>query len=114
TSFVLEDREGILLNASIAPDGQWRFPAGDSLPAKFIQCITTFEDKRCLFHPGVDVIAFSRALIKNIGNQKTVQGGSTLTMQVIRLSREYTKRKLWNKMIETLMALRLETKYSKE
>ena len=83
-SYVIEDADGNLLNASIAADGQWRFPYNNHVPQKFIDCITTFEDKRFFDHPGVDPIAMSRAMIKNIRNRSVVQGGSTLAMQLIR------------------------------
>ena len=43
-STLLYSSEGNLLGARIAPDGQWRFPATDSLPDKFITCLTTYED----------------------------------------------------------------------
>ena len=92
TSFVIEDKNGNLLNASIAEDGQWRFPYDKNVPGKFIKCITTFEDKRFYYHPGVDPLAMGRAVTKNIKNKGVVQGGSTLTMQVIRLSRHKEKR----------------------
>ena len=114
TSYVIEDRNGILLNASIASDGQWRFPEDEIVPEKFIKCITTFEDKRFYLHPGVDLIAFGRAMIKNIRSKKTVQGGSTLTMQIIRLNRPQKSRNIWNKLLESMMAFRLELKYPKE
>ncbi len=114
TSYVIEDRNGILLNASIASDGQWRFPEDEIIPEKFIKCITTFEDKRFYMHPGVDIIAFGRAMVKNIRSKKIVQGGSTLTMQVIRLSRPQKSRNIWNKLLESAMAIRLETISSKE
>ncbi len=52
TCFVIEDKDGNLLNASIAADGQWRFPYDENVPDKFIKCITTFEDKRFYSHPG--------------------------------------------------------------
>jgi len=114
TSFVIEDRNGVLLNASIATDGQWRFPYNDNVPEKFIKCITAFEDKRFYTHPGVDFIALGRATIKNIKHKSVVQGGSTLTMQVIRLSRNKSKRNLWQKLIESVEAIRLECSYSKK
>ncbi|HSN59657.1 MAG TPA: hypothetical protein VLR49_01890, partial [Ferruginibacter sp.] len=44
TSYVIEDGGGNLLNASIATDGQWRFPYNKNVPAHFTDCITTFED----------------------------------------------------------------------
>ncbi|HEX8460298.1 MAG TPA: penicillin-binding protein 1C [Segetibacter sp.] len=112
TSFVLEDYQGNLLSARIAEDGQWRFPYNQTVPDKFIKCITTFEDKRFFYHPGIDPIALTRAISQNIRGKKVVSGGSTLTMQVIRLSRG-EKRTLWQKLIEGILAVRLECSNSK-
>jgi len=114
TSFVIEDKNGNLLNASIAADGQWRFPYNEDVPDKFSKCITTFEDKRFYYHPGVDILALARAFKTNIANKEIVQGGSTITMQVIRLSRHKQKRNLWQKIIESIQAVRLECSYSKK
>ncbi|MBN9298970.1 MAG: penicillin-binding protein 1C [Filimonas sp.] len=114
TSFVITDKNGILLNASIAADGQWRFPYNKKVPERFVKCITTFEDKRFFYHPGIDPIALGRAIIQNIKNKKVVSGGSTLTMQVIRLSKEHSTRSLWNKLTESIVAVRLECSYSKK
>ena len=86
TSFVITDKDDQLLNASIAEDGQWRFPYDENVPEKFSKCITTFEDKRFFYHPGVDPIAMGRAVCQNIKGNGVVSGGSTLTMQVIRLA----------------------------
>ncbi len=114
TSYVIEDREGNLLNATIAADGQWRFPYNKNVPQKFIDCITSFEDRRFFKHPGVDPVAIGRAVVKNIKNKGVVQGGSTITMQVIRLSKKNDKRSIWNKLKESLLAVRLELSYSKK
>jgi len=114
TSFVIEDREGNLLDASIASDGQWRFPYDENVPDRFIKCITTFEDKRFYYHAGVDPIAMVRATAKNIRGTGITQGGSTLTMQVIRLSRHKSKRNLYQKLVESILALRIECSYSKK
>lgn len=114
TSYVIEDRDGNLLNATIATDGQWRFPASRNVPQKFIDCITTFEDKRFFKHPGVDPFAATRALFKNVRNQEVGQGGSTLSMQVIRLFKKDDKRSIWNKIKESFLAVRLECRYSKK
>ncbi len=113
TCMVLEDREGDLLGARIAADGQWRFPARDSVPEKFAKAIVAFEDQRFNYHPGVDPIAIGRALIQNISNGRVVSGGSTLTMQVIRLSRQDKPRNLYQKLVEAMLALRLEVTHSK-
>lgn len=112
TSYVIEDYEGNLMGASIASDGQWRFPATEIIPEKFIACITTFEDKRFFYHPGVDPIAFVRATWQNIRGNRVVSGGSTLSMQVIRMSRN-RPRTMWHKAIEAILAVRLEFRYSK-
>lgn len=114
TSFVITDKDGNLLNASIAADGQWRFPYNKDVPEKFIECITTFEDKRFFYHPGVDPIAIVRAIKQNFSKSKTVSGGSTLTMQVIRLYKQNDKRNLWNKLSESILAVRLECSYRKK
>lgn len=114
TCYVIEDKDGNLLNATIAADGQWRFPYNKNVPQKFIDCITTFEDRRFFKHPGVDPVAIGRAVIKNIKNKGVVQGGSTITMQVIRLSKKNDQRSLWNKLKESILAVRLELSYSKK
>jgi penicillin-binding protein 1C len=112
TSYVVEASNGELLSAAIAKDGQWRFPAADTIPQKFIQCIVAFEDKRFFEHPGIDILAMSRAMRQNWRAKSVVSGGSTLSMQVIRLSRKES-RTVWQKIIEVLLALRLELTHSK-
>jgi penicillin-binding protein 1C len=113
-STVLEDRNGKLLGALIAGDGQWRFPQGKEVPYKFRETIILFEDKRFYHHPGVDVFALARATRQNIKNGKIISGGSTLTMQVIRLARKNRSRTFFEKFIEMILASRLELRYSKE
>jgi penicillin-binding protein 1C len=113
-STVLQDRKGNLLNASIASDGQWRFPVEAEVPEKFIAAITLFEDKRFFYHPGVDPFSTGRALWQNIQAGQVVSGGSTLTMQVVRLSRQNPSRTFLEKFFEMLLATRLEVSYSKK
>lgn len=112
-SVILEDRGGELLGARIASDGQWRFPAGSAVPDKYAKALVTFEDKRFWYHPGIDPVALSRALWLNLKQGHIVSGGSTLTMQVIRMSRGNPKRTVWEKTIEMFMATRLEAGCSK-
>lgn len=113
-STVLEDRNGKLLGALIAGDGQWRFPQGKEVPGKFKEAIIAFEDKRFYRHPGVDVLALARATQQNIKNGKIISGGSTLTMQVIRLARKSRSRTFYEKAIELMLASRLEFRCSKD
>lgn len=113
-SSILEDKNGELLGAKIATDGQWRFPSPDSIPYKFTSCLLTFEDKRFYKHWGVDFISLGRAMTQNISNGRIVSGGSTISMQVMRLSAQNPARTIWQKLIEVIQATRLEWSYSKE
>ncbi len=112
-STVIISAEGDLLNAKIADDGQWRFPAIDSVPYKFEQAIIAFEDEEFHSHWGVDFTSIARAMYQNFTAGKIVSGGSTLTMQVARMSRN-SDRTLLNKFIEMIWAYRLEVRYSKK
>ena len=113
-STVVESSEGHLLDARIAADGQWRFPPTKKVPCKFKQAIIQYEDKRFGYHLGIDPVAITRAVFQNIKSKQIISGGSTLSMQVIRLSRKNRKRNFWNKTIESILATRLELSYSKE
>ena len=102
-----------LLGAHIAIDGQWRFPKGDSIPQKFVTCLLMFEDEHFYKHPGVNPFSIARAIKQNISEKRVVSGGSTITMQVIRLAKQ-RKRNIWNKTIEMVEALRLELTHTKK
>lgn len=112
-STLLYSAEGELLGARIAADGQWRFPQTNALPDKFVQCLTTYEDKRFFYHPGVDLAALTRALRSNLRSKQVVSGGSTLTMQLARLSRGNKDRTLYEKTVEAVWSVFLETRFSK-
>lgn len=114
TSTVLLDKDGHLLGAKIASDGQWRFPERKKVPYKFAQCIIQYEDRQFYYHPGFNPIAFGRAMKQNLSNKRVVSGGSTLTMQVIRIARKNPPRTIWQKLIEVMLATRLEISYKKE
>src|SRR6478736_10020632 len=73
-SSVLEDKNENLLNASIASDGQWRFPEGITLPEKYKQAVVLFEDKRFYSHMGVDAFSIARAIRQNIQSGHVISG----------------------------------------
>lgn len=102
------------MSAKVASDGQWRFFPTDSVPYKFRVAITTYEDKRFYRHFGVDPLALGRAVRQNLASGRVASGASTLTMQTIRLSRGRKARTFREKIIETILATRLEFRYSKE
>lgn len=112
-SYVIEDSKGDLMGAMVASDGQWRFPEGEAVPDKFAQCLTAFEDKRFYYHPGVDPVAIGRALTNNIQRSRVVSGASTIDMQVIRISQR-KDRTIFSKIIEAILAIRLQFSYSKK
>jgi penicillin-binding protein 1C len=112
-STVITDRQGEMLGARIADDDQWRFPLCDTVPEKFETCLINFEDRYFKLHWGINPLAIGRAIIQNIKEKRVVSGGSTITMQVIRLSRN-KRRTFWEKGLEAILATRLEFRYSKE
>lgn len=113
TSTVLKSREGFMLGARIADDGQWRFPKQDSVPYRFEQCILNFEDEYFHWHPGFNPVSIGKALWENL-TTKQRRGGSTITQQVIRLARKNQKRTYFEKVIELFQATRLEASLSKD
>lgn len=112
-STVVTDRNEELLGARIASDGQWRFPPRNTTPEKIKECLITFEDKHFYHHWGVNPFAIGRAFYQNVKNKRIVSGGSTLTMQTIRLARNES-RTFREKLIEMIWTTRLEFRASKE
>ncbi|MHB0755142.1 penicillin-binding protein 1C [Polaribacter sp. M15] len=114
TSTVITSNNGELLGALIADDGQWRFPHNDTVPDKFKTCLIQFEDEHFYKHPGFNPVSMFNALKQNIKAGRVVRGGSTITQQVIRLSRNDRPRTYFEKLKELILASRLEFSASKE
>lgn len=113
-STVLTARDGELLGARIAEDGQWRFPATNNYSAKYIACVLEYEDQQFFRHFGFNPVAFFQAMMENSKAGKVVRGGSTISMQVVRLARKNKPRTYGEKMLEVVLAMRLELHYSKK
>ncbi len=113
-STVLFDGNGNLLGAKIAKDGQWRFKAEKTIPEKMEKCLIEFEDRNFYKHYGISAKGIGRAIYQNIKSKKVVSGGSTLTMQVARMMRKNPPRTVAEKIIEMIIATRLEIRYSKK
>ncbi|WP_417238224.1 penicillin-binding protein 1C [Bizionia sp.] len=114
TATVITSQNNRLLGAQIARDGQWRFPQNDSIPEKFKTCIIAFEDAYFYKHPGFNPISIFKAFRDNLKSDGIKRGGSTLTQQVIRLSRKGQNRTYFEKVIEIILATRLELRESKD
>lgn len=114
TSTIVYSSRGNLIGAHIADDGQWRFKTGHMVPERIEKSIIAFEDKRFYYHPGVDILRVASAALQNIRKGRFVSGASTISMQVIRLSRKNPPRNFFNKILEMILATRLELRYSKQ
>ena len=114
TATVITSSSNELLGALIADDEQWRFPATDSVPEKFKTCILQFEDEYFYKHPGFNPISIYKALKGNLSSGSIKRGGSTITQQVIRLSRKGKSRTYFEKVKELILATRLEFRLSKD
>jgi penicillin-binding protein 1A len=92
-----------------------RRPVGGShIPKSLKQATVAIEDQRFYHHKGVDYAGVVRAAVKNLSSHKTVQGGSTITMQLVRnlyISKERTYQR---KIREAKLAEELENEHSKE
>ena len=113
-STILRSRDGLILSAAIADDEQWRFPPSDSIPKKFKTAIRLFEDEYFHYHPGINPVSIGRAVYQNIQAGEIVSGGSTLTMQTVRMAYGNQPRTYFQKVKELLASLKLDLFYSKE
>ncbi len=86
----------------------------DDVPDIFLEMLVTVEDRRFYEHVGIDLKSIGRALLANIKAGKTVQGGSTITQQLVKNMFLTPDRNLWRKMNEAIMALLLELHYDKQ
>ena len=111
-STTVYDRNGELLGARVSKNGEWQFPPTTTLSEKYVTCLITYEDRHFYKHLGVNPVSLFRALKQNIKAKKVISGGSTITMQTIRMARN-KNRTLFQKMIEMIMATRLELTYKK-
>lgn len=113
-STVMTAKDGTLLAASVASDGQWRFPPTKTYSDKYTRCLLEFEDKYYFVHPGFNPIAFFEAFKTNRKAGTIVRGGSTITMQVVRMTRANKPRTYFEKLIDVILAVRLEIACSKD
>ena len=113
-SVVLYDKEGNLIGTRVATDGQWRFPEDSVLPEKYKTCLLEYEDRYFYDHLGENPFALFRALLRDVKAGRIISGGSTLTMQVVKIRRNHPRRSLWEKGAELFLAGRLEMGYTKD
>jgi penicillin-binding protein 1C len=111
---VAVDRNGQLLRAFTTPDGRWRLPvAAKDVDPRFLAMLIAYEDHRFYAHSGVDPLGLGRAALQWASHGHIVSGGSTLTMQVARLSEPRPGKSLAGKLSQILRAIKIERRISK-
>ena len=86
----------------------------ESISPHFIEALLAREDSRFYHHNGIDKFGVVRAWIRNAKEKRTVQGASTITMQLSRMTYGLTGQTMERKLLEMAIARRIEKRYSKE
>ena len=108
------DRHGHSLREVREGDGPYvRRAALADISQPLVQATLAAEDKRFWQHPGVDAAAITRAAWDLVRHRRILSGGSTITMQLIKLA-EPRPRTFLTKLIEAAQALRLEQVWDKQ
>jgi penicillin-binding protein 1C len=108
------DRDGEPLYESLSPRGQRsRGLSAQALPRPLVDATLSAEDSRFFSHPGVDPIALCRAGWHDLRARRIVEGGSTITQQVVKIILGQ-RRSVPGKLREMVLALRLEHRLSKQ
>jgi penicillin-binding protein 1B len=84
------------------------------IPPVLVKAITSIEDRRFFDHHGVDIFGITRALIRNAGDERIGQGGSTITQQLVKNTYLTPERTLRRKFAEAMLAFTIERRLSKE
>src|SRR5664279_2634906 len=112
-STIITDANGEVVHAYLTSDQQWRMKTELAEISPLLRkTIIEKEDKYFYQHPGINIIAITRAFFNNLLHLKRTSGASTITMQLAR-ALEPKRRTYLNKSIEMFRALQLELKYSK-
>jgi len=113
-SRIVYDRRGVVLRITTSSDDKFRvWTPLDKISPNLINLTLQKEDKFFYYHPGVQPTSLIRAFLKNL-IYGTSQGASTITMQVARLRFNLKTRTIWGKLTQCLIALGLESVFSKE
>jgi len=107
------DRNGELI-ANIFKDKHRLYAPFEEIPPRLIEALVAIEDTVFFEHEGVNYEAILRALLKDIKAGKMKEGASTLTQQLVKNTLLTSEKKLQRKINEAILALKLETKLTKE
>lgn len=84
------------------------------IPPVLVHAITSIEDRRFFDHHGLDVFGVGRALLRNAGEERIGQGGSSITQQLVKNTYLTPERTFRRKYAEAMLAFSLERRLSKE
>jgi penicillin-binding protein 1B len=103
-----------LTNDARMKEGARRPLAFKEIPTVLVKAITSIEDRRFFDHHGLDVWGLARALLRNAGDERIGQGGSTITQQLVKNTYLTPERTLRRKYAEAMLAFTIERRLPKE
>ncbi len=113
TSSVILDQQGDRI--AYIMDGKHRLYAKyDEMPGYLIEALVAIEDTRFFEHNGINPDAIIRAALRNYEAGKKVEGGSTITQQLVKQLLLSPKKSYTRKLKEAILALKVEEELSKE
>jgi penicillin-binding protein 1B len=110
-SFTLEPE--ILSNDLLSKSGKRATVQYSEIPPVLVHAILSIEDHRFFQHSGLDLFGIGRALLRNAGDERVGQGGSTITQQLVKNTYLSPERTFQRKYAEAMLSVALERRLSK-